>query len=182
LRKGVTNGTVDEAWIKDRYEKVTGFKWPTDMDPGGLPPGPGQEPGEEDPPQKPGPGGDEPPVVKPGPQPGDDGYGSPGPQGGPRGGTDFNSPPTTSAGEGRTWVFARGGWGGSWTSVDDNWSPPPNPPNIDHPMSYRTSDGTSWPPTKTVVENKSDDKSEYGGIRKMGADNRPTPKKPRHIV
>jgi len=195
LRKGVTNGTVDEDWIKDRYEKVTGFKWPTAMDPGGLPPGPGEVPTPHPTPPKPGPG--DPPDLVPMPGPGVPGGEGNKPDLGPKpgpttpeggGGQDFKAPPSTSAGEGRSWVFHKGDYGGGgWQSVDDSWKPPGNIPG----QSYTTADGKPWEPTKGTIISKRkvrpdrpdrDDKSEYGGIRKMGADNRPTPKKPRHIV
>ena len=150
LRKGVTNGTVDEAWIKDRYEKVTGFRWPTPIDPGGLPPGPGQEPGGDiDPPEK--------PPHKPGPDDFDPRDKKPG---------DFSSHKDYLENYNK---IQPPPWQGPMSK--DAW-------NKEHGYKVLQPAGPG---------NKRDDdivigQDVYGGQRKVGKDNRPIPKKPRHVV
>ena len=139
LRKGVTNGTVDEAWIKDRYEKVTGFRWPTPMDPGGIPPGPGQEPGGDEPPEK--------PPHKPGPDDIDRRSKKPG---------DFVS----------------------YKEYLENYNNIDPPPWQD-PMSEDMWNKEHGP---NLAPAESEGGSVYGPQRKVGNDNRPKPKKPRHVV
>jgi len=94
-------------------------------------------------------------------------------------------------------------------SVDNFWSPPADGPAG---QSYRNADGELWEPRKEkptagvpldpnqpkpgpgwpsspspkpdddIVIGQGPTGDIYGGQRKIGKDNRPTPKKPRHIV
>ena len=198
--KGVSQGTIDEDWAKHRYEKVTGFEWPTPIDidpvpnPEPPPDKPGPGPGPEPPPDKPGPSPD-PPVKPPGEptppvEPPVDEKPTPTPEEIFESGTPaekheypghfesydsylLNFRKALSEGGVRPGqMLTRESWDKrrkSYISKQENKPGVPPQPPADGEWTGNTEPGGGH------VEL-------YGGQRKIGKDNRPIPKKPRHVV
>ena len=180
LMKGVNQGTIDEDWAKSRYESVTGFKWPTPIT---MPNPPSPEP----PPDKPGPSPD-PPVKPPG---------EPTPPVEPP--VDDKPPPTPED------IFKGG------TPAEKNEYPGHFESYDSYLLNFRkaSSEGgvrpgqmltrESWDKRRADYQSKQENKPApapgdggpntepgggniYGPQRKIGKDNRPMPKQPRHVV